>query len=278
MTNQDEISAHYQHGELLNAILSGIEQLGKSQANVTIEDLAIVDEFHIGGRKASEDFFNQLDITPDQHFLDVGCGLGGVSRFVAQKYKCHVSGIDLSAEYIETGKTLSSWLGLEEQVDLHQGSALATGFDNDSFDGAYMMHVGMNIKDKPALFEEVFRCLRPGSLFAIFDVMQTGEGELDFPVPWATESTSSAVTTINNYKSALENVGFVIEAERNRRDFAIEFFEQLRAKTASSKGRPALGLHILMGDTAPVKIKNMVKNIMAGKIAPVELIARKGVK
>ncbi|MBT7951061.1 MAG: methyltransferase domain-containing protein, partial [Gammaproteobacteria bacterium] len=247
MTNQDEISAHYQHGELLNAILSGIEQLGKSQANVTIEDLAIVDEFHIGGRKASEDFFNQLDITPDQHFLDVGCGLGGVSRFVAQKYKCHVSGIDLSAEYIETGKTLSSWLGLEEQVDLHQGSALATGFDNDSFDGAYMMHVGMNIKDKPALFEEVFRCLRPGSLFAIFDVMQTGEGELDFPVPWATESTSSAVTTINNYKSALENVGFVIEAERNRRDFAIEFFEQLRAKTASSKGRPALGLHILMG-------------------------------
>jgi ubiquinone/menaquinone biosynthesis C-methylase UbiE len=275
MTNLGEISAHYQHGELLDAIMSGVEQLGKTQANVTIEDLAPVDEFHIGGRKASEDFFNQLDITPDQHFLDVGCGLGGVSRFVAKRYNCHVSGIDLSAEYVETGKTLCSWLGLVEQVDLHQGSALDTGFDNDSFDGAYMMHVGMNIEDKIALFEEVFRILRSDSLFAIFDVMQTGEGELDFPVPWATEPTSSAVATINNYKSALENAGFVIQAERNRRDFAIEFFEQLRSKAASSKGRPALGLHILMGDTAPIKIKNMVKNIITGKIAPVELIARK---
>ena len=152
---------------------------------------------------------------------------------------------------------------------------MQTGFENNSFDAAYMLHVGMNIEDKDALFEEAFRVLRPASLFGVYDVMRMSEGELLFPVPWAENPTTSAVATLKDYKLALEKAGFVIEAERNRKDFAIEFFEKLKIKSASVKKRPALGLHILMGETAGIKVQNMVKNIASGKIAPVELVARK---
>ena len=275
MSDQDKIIAHYRHGELLAAISSGVEKLGKTSSNVSVDDLAAVDEFHIGGRQASVEFLNQLQLSADNHILDIGCGIGGTSRFVAERYKCTVSGIDLSDEYIRTGEKLCAWLGLEKTIHLQQGSALQTGFENNSFDAAYMLHVGMNIEDKDTLFKEAFRVLRSSSLFGIYDVMRMAEGELIFPLPWAENRTTSAVATLDEYKLALEKAGFVIEAERNRKDFALEFFEKLKIKSASAKKRPALGLHILMGDTAAIKVQNMVKNIASGKIAPVELIARK---
>ena len=56
---------------------------------------------------------------------------------------------------------------------------------------------------------------------------------------------------------------------------ALQFFEQLRAKVAAAGGPPPLGLHLLMGDTAQLKVKNMLENISAGRVAPVEIIARK---
>jgi hypothetical protein len=64
----------------------------------------------------------------------------------------------------------------------------------------------------------------------------------------------------------------VIVRERNRRDFAIAFFEQLRAVYAASGGPPPLGLHILMGKTTPIKVKNMIENVSSGRVSPVELI------
>jgi hypothetical protein len=64
-------------------------------------------------------------------------------------------------------------------------------------------------------------------------------------------------------------------AELNRRDFAIAFFDQFRARTMAAGGPPPLGLHVLMGRNAPDKIQNMIQNVASGHVAPVELIARK---
>jgi ubiquinone/menaquinone biosynthesis C-methylase UbiE len=275
MLTQQDISAHYTHGKLIAAIRSGIESLGKTTDSVTIDDLAPVDEFHIGGRQASEHFLEQLDLTPEMHILDVGCGLGGPARFVASRYRCRVDGIDLTPEYVETGQEICKWVSLADRISLHLGSALSMPFADGTFDGAYMLHVGMNIEDKAGLCLEVGRVLRPGSLFGIYDVMKTGDGELTFPVPWATTPESSAVAKPEKYRSGLESAGFAVIAERTRRDFALQFFEQLRARTMAAGGPPPLGLHVLMGRNTPDKVQNMAQNIANGRIAPVELIARK---
>jgi hypothetical protein len=57
------------------SIHRGLEALGRTTGTVTVDDLAPVDEFHIGGRQVSEDFLSQLDLPPGTHILDVGCGL-----------------------------------------------------------------------------------------------------------------------------------------------------------------------------------------------------------
>lgn len=275
MSDHKTVAEHYTHGDLLSAISSGVTKLGKTRDTVTIEDLAPVDEFHIGGRRASEDFLDQLGLDDGDHLLDVGCGLGGTSRFVADRYKVRVTGVDLTAENIAAGRALCEWVGLADRITLHQGNALSLTFENGTFDGAYMMHVGMNIEDKAALFAEIHRVLRPKGVFGVYDVMRTDEGELTYPVPWATTASTSAVATPGNYKELLQNAGFTVDAERNRREFAMDFFEQLRAKTAASITPPPLGLHILMGDTTTIKVKNMIENIATGRVAPVELIAWK---
>lgn len=275
MPGQIDVSKHYTHGSLADAIRAGLAALGKSPDTVTIDDLAPVDEFHIGGRKASEDFLDQLGFTAKTQVLDVGCGLGGPARFVANRYGSQVTGIDLTSEYVETGNTLCSWVGLGERISLHHGSALAMPFADSSFDGAYMLHVGMNIEDKEKLAAGVARVLRRGSVFGVYDVMRTGPGDLTFPVPWATNADLSAVADPERYKKALQAAGFNVIAERNRRDFALTFFADLRAKTAAAGGPPPLGLHVLMGKSTPEKLQNMIGNISEGRIAPVELIARK---
>jgi ubiquinone/menaquinone biosynthesis C-methylase UbiE len=269
------VSEHYAHGDLLGSIHTGITALGKTPDSVTVHDLAPVDEFHIGGRQASEDFLDQLNLSTKDHVLDIGCGLGGASRFVASQYGSRVTGIDLTAEYIETGKIMCEWVTLGDQIALHQGNALSMPFEDGMFDNGFMMHVGMNIEDKAGLCSEVYRVLRPGASFGMYDVMQVGDGELTYPVPWATTSETSAVASPEQYKHALQDAGFTIVAERNRRDFALTFFEQLLAKAAGASGPPPLGIHILMGASAHVKVQNMVENISDGRIAPVELIAQK---
>ena len=275
MSNDKAIADHYMHGNLLNSIRAALASLGKTETSVSIEDLAPVDEFHIGGRVATDNFISQLNFTELDHILDVGCGLGGASRFVAHKYNNHVTGIDLTPEYIETGNILCGWVRLDNKISLQQGSALSMPFEDESFDGAYMMHVGMNIEDKSQLFSEVYRVLRPGAPFGVYDVMRINDGNLAYPVPWASEQSTSCLASPGQYRRALVETGFEVGNETNRRDFALEFFKALREKTEAAGGPPPLGLHTLMKETTPIKIKNMIDNIMADYIAPIEMIAKK---
>lgn len=275
MSYDKSVSDHYVHGNLLNAIELALPAIGKTIKTVTIEDLAPVDEFHIGGRIATDNLLKQLNFSQQNYLLDVGCGLGGAARYVASKYKHHVAGIDLTPEYIETGNSLNNWLNLDAHVSLDQGSALSMPYKDSAFDGGYMLHVGMNIGDKASLFSEIFRVLKPGTTFGIYDLMRQKDGELMYPVPWATDSSTSKLSTLEQYTQALEEAGFNILKVSNRREFSLNFFKQLREKSISKKGPPPLGLHILMQENAAVKVGNMIDNITRDLIAPVEIIARK---
>ena len=243
MSNNKGVSKHYVHGSLLKAIEAALPKLGKTTNTVTIEDLALIDEFHIGGRQATENLLSQLNFSDKEHLLDIGCGLGGASRYTSNKYSNRVTGIDLTAEYIETGNILSQWLNLDKNVNLHQGSALSMPFQDKTFDGAFILHVGMNIEDKTQLFQEIYRVLEPGSSLGIYDIMRDGGGELIYPVPWAANKNNSYLATPNQYKQALKKAGFEVTVENNRRDFALNFFKSLKEKTKAAGGPTPLGLH-----------------------------------
>ena len=273
MEIEQAVTRHYAHGALEEAILNALEAAGKDVNRLTPKDLAPVDEFHVGGRQATMAFAEQFGPTPGMRLLDIGCGLGGAARYFASEHGCQVTGIDLSGEYVAVANTLAARVGLGERVSCQQGSALDLPFAPGSFDGAYMFHVGMNIEDKSRLFREVRRVLAPSGVFGIYDVMRLAAGDLHYPVPWTSSPDVSFVADAESYRRLLVAAGFEVVKERTRRDFALDVFGQMRARGAAGASAP-LGLHIVMGASAGQKVKNMMDDITAGLIAPIELICR----
>ncbi|RAI59786.1 class I SAM-dependent methyltransferase [Roseicella frigidaeris] len=274
MDLESTVARHYGHAALEHAILAALAAMGKDPDHLTPEDLAPVDEFHIGGRAATRDLADAMRLAPGLALLDIGCGLGGAARLFAGEFGCRVTGLDLTADYVRCAAALARRVGLGGQAEFRQGSALALPFAEAGFDAATLLHVGMNIADKARLFAEARRVLRPGGVFGIYDVMREGEGDLAFPLPWAAGAATSFVEDADTYRRLLAAAGFAVEAVRSRRAFAIEFFRRMRVAAAAAGGPPPLGLHILMGETAPLKARNMLGNLEAGLIAPTEIIAR----
>ena len=179
--NEAEVADYYEKRDLHSRIITSLQLAGIEQP--TPQDLSAVDEFHINGIDATRFVSAALSLTPSGKILDIGCGIGGPARFIATDKGCHVIGIDLTESFVETGNHLSRLVGLEDQVMLNTGNALALPFGENEFDAAYMIHVGMNIADKDKLITEAARVIKPGGRFVIYDVMQMQDATLLYPLP-----------------------------------------------------------------------------------------------
>ncbi|MBM3533451.1 MAG: methyltransferase domain-containing protein [Alphaproteobacteria bacterium] len=267
---QSRVAEHYARADLERTILQTLAASGKDIERLTLDDLSPVDELHIGGRQATMAFAEQIGFAPGMHLLDIGSGLGGPSRFFAATYGVRVTGIDLTEAFVATASALAQRVGLADRVSYRHASALALPFDSGAFDGAYMMHVGMNIEDKRTLFAEARRVLSSGATFAIYDIMRTGPGELGFPVFWASSPETSFVAPPIEYRSALKAAGFEIAKERDRGDFARAFFAKVKERAREGQGPTS----VLARKDSPQRLANVAGAVDAGVIAPIEIIAR----
>ena len=267
------VAGHYAATDLWERIVEGLARAEVDHQRLSPEQLAPIDELHMGGRRATLEVIGRLDATAGQRVIDVGCGLGGTARNLAALHGCTVVGVDITPEYIEIARQLTRMVRLEGIVAFEVTEATRFPFADRSFDGALMLHVGMNIPDKAAVFAEVKRVLRPGGFFAVYDVMQTGDGPPALPVPWAAEPAMSYLERPESYRMLLQAAGFGIEGERDHVGLALDVFRATRARFAE-RGPPPLGPHIVMGETFREKIANALGALEAGTIAPIEMICR----
>ena len=272
MSSEAKVSDHYTRGRLEETILQAVARMGFDPERLNAIDLAPADEFHVGGLDSTRELASQMELSPGLHILDVGSGIGGPARYFAAEHQCKVTGVDLTEEFVQVARSLTRRTKLDNLVDFVQASALDLRFDAGTFDRAYMIHVGMNIADKAGVFREVRRVLKPGGRFAIFDFLRAGDGPMTYPVPWASSDETSFVVGQQSYRDALEKAGFHVELERLRTNFAIDFMERAMARAAQD-GQPVLALHLLMGNLAPVMLKNVLVMMKQGVLEPVEFFA-----
>lgn len=272
---ENNIAGHYTTENLLERIKTALIASGKDPEALGAADLKGVDEFHTGGVQATDDLLAQLTISNNTRVLDIGCGIGGAARHIAANTGAVVTGFDLTPDYVKTANALSEMVGMGDQTHFQSGSAVDIHFADSSFDLATMFHVGMNITDKPALFREAARVLSPDGAFALFDIMRTDSGDLTFPFPWAEKAEWSFVEAPESYRNAATQAGFELLSERNRREFTLDFFGKAFAAVKENGSPPAVGIHLLMKETAAQKLQNYVAEVKAKRLAPFEMIFRK---
>jgi SAM-dependent methyltransferase len=269
------VERHYTRGGLIAAIREGLRRAGKNLDHLSPVDLAPVDEFHVRGRQATQELAEKVHPTGAARVLDLGCGLGGASRFLAATYGCHVTGIDLTEEYCQAAAALAEWVGLSDRVEYRPANALDLPFDAAAFDLVWTQHVAMNIPDKAALYAEVRRVLKPGGLFALYDVLQGPGGAIRFPVPWARDPSISHLVTPEELRRLLTSAGFEIASWRDTTAAGREWFAEL-ARRLRESGPPPLGFSLLLGPEFAAMAENQRRNLEEGRIALVEAVCRRG--
>ena len=133
-------------------------------------DLWPYDQLHSRGIVATREHAERAHIRPGMYVLDLGCGLGGSSRYLAAECGCRVAAIDLTPNFVEVARILTARCGLADRVAIRQGNALALPFQDGTFDHVWSFAVTMNIADKEGLAHEVARVLKPGGRFSCNEI------------------------------------------------------------------------------------------------------------
>lgn len=265
----NEVSNFYSgRGGLVAAISSALEAAGLDRATLRPADLAPVDEFHIRGRAASLEIVEALGPAAGSHVLDLGSGLGGLARTVAELTGCTVTGVDLTLEFCEVATALSEWTGLSDRTHFQVGDATATGLPDAAVNAAMTIHAAMNIRNKQALYAEAFRVLEPGGRFVVYDVLQGEGGDVRYPVPWATDSSTSFLATPADMRELLSAAGFRLISEVDSSDESLAWFQQMGA-CIQRDGPPPLNFTVFLGDAFGHMASNQVANLAERRIRTV---------
>jgi SAM-dependent methyltransferase len=118
--------------------------------------------WHIGGSVATQQLGLLLGLGRDDLILDVGCGVGGPARQIAESFGSTVVGIDYRFERIVEATLRTSALNLSSRVSFHVTDAERLPFSEDTFDVVISQGTFNWVPDKAAVVREISRVLKPG--------------------------------------------------------------------------------------------------------------------
>ena len=257
---ENPVENHYASGDLAGAILAALQAAGKDLGHLTPDDLAPVDEFHGGQRPATVRLAGMVGLSGAERVLDVGSGLGGPSRFLAWRYGCRVSGVDLTAEFCRVAQLLTQLTGLTDKVDYRQADALDLPFEDARFDVVWSQNAAMNIRDRDRLYAGMRRVLRPGGKLALQEVAAGPGGPPHFPVQWAREPGISFLFPQQETRAKLEAAGFRVITWQDTTAPSLEA-ARARAARAETAALPPLGTHLILGADFRAMATNSVRNL-----------------
>lgn len=265
MSDTDQSIRRYTTGNLRERLYAALRSAGKEPEVLLPGDLGEADHFHSGGANATAEVAREAGIGLGTRVLDVGAGIGGPARHFAQ-LGAVVTGVDVTEEFVLLARELNAACSMAGSITMLLAPAQATNLPAGSFDAATMLHVGMNLENKPAVFAEVHRLLRPGGIFAIYDLM--GTNALDYPMPWADAAASSYVEPAEAYHRHLRVAGFTPGTDEDRTAAVLAWMPGPGKGPATELGAP-----ILLGSDPADRLGNVAAAIKSGAVSPRLLVS-----
>jgi SAM-dependent methyltransferase len=264
LTRAGGIQAYWGREGLEGAILAALAAAGKNLDALTVEDLASADQFHGGGKAATDRLAGLAGLRPGLRVLDVGGGLGGPARTLAAEHGCRVTIVDLTESYVRTGRALTARLGLTDRVTHEVGNALVLDVAPRAVDLIWTQNSGMNIEDKAGLYAGFARVLRSGGRVALQEPMAGPVQPVVYPVMWARDARSSFLRPPAEMRALIEAAGF-----------RVQVWEDVTREIAPRAG-DALPAHsiqrILMGEALDAIHEAGDRNREEGRIVSIQAV------
>lgn len=257
--------------DLTAIIETALKESGLDLNHLIPEDLAPLDELHIGGRKATLQLLERVQFHPGDHVLDIGCGLGGPSRAVANAFGCRVTGIDLMAEYCSIATLLSRYVSMQDRVSYRQANALELPFDDESFEGVWSQHMVMNIDNKEKLLHEISRVLKAGGKWILYENFSGPAGPPYLPVPWADDESINFLISTEEMHALLAQFGFTIDQWHDVTAESTAWFESSGGRDPrrqSSKLEPSL----LFGPGIKTRGQNVFRSLKENRLRVIQAV------
>lgn len=249
--------------------MEALDRAGLVAKKASWSDLAPLDQFHVRGLPACEELAVGMGLKAGDTVLDIGCGLGGPSRYLAATFGCNVTGLDLNEHFVELARALAEFVDLQDLVTYVQGDALHLDFADSSFDHAWTQHVAMNIADRRRLYSDIRRVLRSGGRFGIYDVVRGENEPVVYPLPWARRAEDSFLVSPDEMRELLVSAGFREVAWRDVTDLGLHWFQKLQQTPPS---RSTFGLSLVMGEDFPMMSANLFKNLKNDRVRLVQAV------
>jgi arsenite methyltransferase len=209
--------------------------------------LLLGDVFHPGGLALTRRLGEALELGPGDRVLDVACGRGVSAAHLAQRFGCHVTGLDYGPENVTAAGARTAESGVAHLTTFRQGDAEGLPFDDGAFDAVISECSFCTFPDKPTAAAEMARVLRSpepaeagsGGWLGLTDMTVSG------PLPEEIESLLAWVAcvagagTSEDYVTTLRAAGFGDFAVEDHRDALLDMVGKVRRKL--------LGLELLSG-------------------------------
>jgi len=120
----------------------------------------------------NEASLRELGLEPHERALDVGAGLGQLTRAMARQTRVPVVGVERSAEQIAEGLRQARAAGEENLIDLRRGDAEKLPLANDewgSFDVSHARFLLEHVRDPLVVVKAMVRAVRPGGRIVLED-------------------------------------------------------------------------------------------------------------
>jgi sarcosine/dimethylglycine N-methyltransferase len=263
-----QIAGQYATGLSRHNIEQALITAGMDLNHVQPADLGLLEDFHTLGRIATHQLADVAEITGTDEVLDAGCGIGGTSRFLADRYGCNVAAADLTEEYCETARWLNALVGLDQRISVRVGDVTDLPFDDAAFDVVISQHVQMNVMNKHRLYQEARRVLVTEGRLAIWDVTDGTPGPLDYPLPWADQPELSHLASADELRAVIVAAGFTVVHWNDLTEPAALFMENFLS------GSPGpLGLHTFIDNFAE-KADHLTRGLSRGRVRVIQGVAR----
>ncbi|WP_433199785.1 class I SAM-dependent methyltransferase [Nocardia sp. CA-107356] len=263
-----QIPAQYATGVTRINIEQALVAAGKDLDRLEAADLALLEDFHSGGRIATYQLVDLIDVTPATEVLDAGTGIGGTARYLAARFRCRVTGVDMVEEYCDTARWLNRLVGVDDRIVIRQADVTELPFADSSFQVVFSQHVQMNVPDKDRLYREARRVTAHGGRLAVWDIVAGDGGALDYPLPWAEGPEHSHLSTPATLRTAIESAGFAVEHWADLTATTVTTMREVLALPPSP-----LGLHAFVPNFRE-KAEHLTNALADGRLRAVQAVAK----